>query len=112
MMEGTCGERRIISIREAVEQHSADIESLLALHALSGCDTVPQMSGIGKKKALNALRKGNLLQKLGNIDISFQSIVDEACQFIAACYGVEKLSSIASVRYTLWNKKLTNKTAP
>ena len=112
LMEGTSGERRVISIREAVGQHSADIESLLALHALSGCDTVPQMSGIGKKKALNALRKGNLLQKLGNIDESLQSIVDEACKFITACYGVEKCSSIASARYTLWNKKLTNKTAP
>ena len=38
---------------------------------------MPKMSGIGKKKALNALGKGNLLQKLGNIGISFQSIVDE-----------------------------------
>ena len=44
------------------------------------------MSGNGKKEALNALRKGNLLPLLGNIDASFQSVVDELCQLIPACY--------------------------
>lgn len=112
LMVGTSGERRVISIQEAINQHEGDVDSLLALHALSGCDTVPQMSGIGKKKALNALRKGNILSNLGNIDSPLQSVVNEACQFIAACYGVEKCASIAAARYALWNKKLTNKTAP
>ena len=112
LMEGTSGERRVISIPEAVDKHCDKVESLVALHALSGCDTVPQMSGIGKKKALNALAKGNSLQLLGNIDVPFDSIVDECSKFISACYGIEKYSSMAKARFNLWHKKLTNKTAP
>ena len=112
LMEGTSGERKVISIREATEKHKSNIESLVALHALSGCDTVPQMSGIGKKKALNSLMKGNSLILLGNTEEPFDLIVDECCKFISACYGAEKYSTITNARFILWNKKLTNKTAP
>ena len=112
LMEDTGGDRRVISIPEAVHKHRDKVESLVALHALSGCDTVPQMSGIGKKKALNALAKGNSLHLLGNIDVSFDLVLEESCKFISACYGVEKYSSMMKARFNLWHKKLTNKTAP
>lgn len=31
----------------------------MAVHALTGCDTVPKMYGTGKKKSLNIMKKKN-----------------------------------------------------
>ena len=113
LMEGTSGDRTVISIPESVAKLENNVvDSLLAMHALSGCDTVPQLSGIGKKKALNALKKGKLLSLLGDISVTFDAIVEECCIFIGTCYGVEKYSTMTMARYMLWNKKIANKSAP
>ena len=112
LMEGTSRDRTVISIPETVVKHYDIVESLLVMHALSGCDTVPQLRGIGKKKALNASKKDNRLPHLGNIYVPFDLIVNECCKFVATCYGVQKYSSMTKARYTLWNKKVGNKTAP
>ena len=65
LMEDTSGERTVISIPETVSKNSDIVGSLVAMHALSGCDTVPQMSGIGKKKSLNALNLRELVVSPG-----------------------------------------------
>ena len=45
---------------------------MLAAHVLSGCDTVRQLFGIGKKKVLKLLKgqdnNANGIEQLGNID--------------------------------------------
>ena len=107
LMVGTSGEIKVLSIRETIHQQAADVDSLIAFHALSGCDTVPQMNSIGKKKALNALRKGNLLQNLGNIMYQSSLLSTKHVNL-----SLLKCASIASARFTLWNKKHTNKRAP
>ena len=53
----THNERTIVDMNATVEKYSQFIPSLLALHALTGCDTVPKYYGIGKNKAFNALVK-------------------------------------------------------
>ena len=57
-MEATSSERKVISVADSIQNSLT--KSMLTLHALSGCDTVPQISGIGKKKALSALVKETL----------------------------------------------------
>ena len=42
--------RTVIDIQATVEKHRAVIPSLLACHALSGCDTVAACFGVGKRK--------------------------------------------------------------
>ena len=99
LMEEASGDRAVISIRESVA-----VDNLLAVHAL----TAPQMSGIGKKTALNVIRKKESLSSLGKSDVPLETVVDECCEFVAACYGVYK----SDARYLLWNKEILKKTAP
>ena len=108
-MEESSGERTIISIPETVEKHKDIIKSLLTAHALSGCDTVPQMSGIGKKTVLNTLRKNVNLPSLGRSDVLLETVINESCEFVATCYGVFKYTTMSDARYHLWNKQILKK---
>ena len=49
--------KNLISIKRTVENHKDLITSLIGLHSLSGCDTVPMMFGIRKGKALDVVKK-------------------------------------------------------
>ena len=46
----------MISINETVKKHKSIVPSILAGHALTGCDSVLKLSGIGKAKAISALK--------------------------------------------------------
>ena len=48
---------KLISMSKSVAANENVIPSLIALHALSGCDSVPMMFGLGKSKALKAVSK-------------------------------------------------------
>ena len=110
LMEATHNERTIVDINATVEKYSQFIPSLLALHALTGCDTVPKYYGIGKKKAFNALVKNELsLANIGDIERTVDEILPVVGEFIALCYGVKskkiRKQNMSSIRYHLWNKK-------
>ena len=60
--------------------------SLIGLHILSGCVTVPMMFGIGKSKALKAVKDAPL-SLLGEIDADFDHILQEASIFVSKYYG-------------------------
>ena len=47
----------IISIRDTVKTHKQLNPNIPSAHALTGCDTVPMMYGIGKKKAISVAKK-------------------------------------------------------
>ena len=59
---------------------------LLAEHALTGCDTVSYLFGIGKATALKALMSGNHLNVLGQLGADEDNLMSEVTAFIAACY--------------------------
>jgi hypothetical protein len=80
-------DKNIISVNKTVEKHKDLIPSLIALHAISGCDTVPMMFGIGKVKALSAVKKFPLLL-LGKEDANIDEVLKEAKQFVAQCYVI------------------------
>ena len=58
------------------------MKSLIGLHALSGCDTVSMMFGIGKSKALKAVKDAPL-SLLGKTDADFDHVLQEASTFVS-----------------------------
>ncbi len=85
-MEGTSSGRTVVDIGETAKKHAAIVTQLLALHAITGCDTVAQLTGIGKITAIKTLLAGQSLKLLGE-ELTKKDIAEECTQFIAACYG-------------------------
>ena len=81
-----------ISINETVKKHKSIVPSILAVHALTGYDSVPKLCGIWKAKAINAL-KSVFLSAFGNPESSESEYMDDAKNFIARCYGVDNKNS-------------------
>ena len=50
----------VISIKQRIEMQKLIAPSILATHALSGCDSVSAIYGIGKAKAFGALKSISL----------------------------------------------------
>ena len=69
MMEPSVNERVCVDISATVKKHSNVIPQILAIQAISGCDTVAASYGIGKLKAIATSNKGFLLDSLGAVDI-------------------------------------------
>ena len=86
-MEATGSDRTVIDIAATVREHSDVVTNLLAMHCLSGCDTVAQLFGIGKGTALKSLTAGLSLTKLGCLDIPLSDVIAEASLFIGHCYS-------------------------
>ena len=82
----------IISIKETVEKNKSIVPSLTALHAISGCDSVLRMFGIGKAKALSVTRKKPLMF-IGKLQASKEDVIQEAKSFVSKVYGMKHLSS-------------------
>ena len=75
------------------------------MHALTGCDTVSTLYGIGKAKGVKALRQGNLPPILGDRDANLDDLEAKAISFIASCYGSKTTSSMSDVRFNIWQHK-------
>ncbi|KAL4238620.1 hypothetical protein ACF0H5_003327 [Mactra antiquata] len=78
-------------------------------HALSGCDTVAQMYGIGKGTVITKLKTGQPLKHLGNLQSNIDVVVTEATQFIALCYSIKSKVDMSEVRVAVWAKKTGRK---
>ena len=50
LMEAFTSNRSMVDINETAKGSAEIVPSLIAVHALLGCDNVPKMFGIGKKK--------------------------------------------------------------
>jgi len=109
LMESTSAYRTIVDIGATTQKNKAIIPSLLAAHALSGCDTVARLTGIGKIKVIKQLVKGLHLDHLGVKDASFDLVLSEATSFIAACYGSYNKASMSDDRYEVWLSKIGKK---
>ena len=58
--------RKLISIKDTADKHRASISWLPAMHALSGCNTIPKICDIGKVTILKLITP-NPLSFLGNL---------------------------------------------
>ena len=81
-----------ISINETDKKHKSIVRSILADHALTGCDSVPKSYGIGKAKAFNALKSVSL-SVFENPKSSEAEYIHDAKSFIARCCGVDNKNS-------------------
>ena len=85
-MESPCAGRTIIDIRQTALKHKHITTYLPAVHALTGCDTVSYLFGIGKATALKVLLGGQHLIELGQQGADEGKLISEATTFVAACY--------------------------
>ena len=98
--------RSLISIKKTAERHGSIALCLPAMHALTGCDTVPKMFDIEKVPALNVLGK-NPLNHLGDLDALSEVIAEQANTFVARCYGAKSSVGMTRIRFVLLNKVYT-----
>ena len=94
---------KLISIKKSVSAKPELIASLVAVHAISGCDHVPMMFGIGKVKPLNVAEKIPL-KHVGEKSAEIKEVVDEGKRFVAKCYGQVNVSSSKN-RRAMWIAK-------
>ena len=96
--------RLAYDIRATVINKCNVVPKILAIHALTGCDTVPATYGIGKPTAIKAASKHSL-SKIGHMDFPIQEIVEEAKDFMVSCYGSKPCKSMTECRQKLWGIK-------
>ena len=86
-MKRPCAGRTIVDIRQTALKHKHITTYMPAVHALTGCDTVSYLFGIGKATALNVLLGGQHLIELGQQGADEGKLISEVTTFVAACYG-------------------------
>ena len=91
----------LVNINETCKKHAAIVPSLIGAHAISGCDSVPKLFGIGKQTVLKYLQQNIQLTSLGNISSTKEEILNKSSTFIAACYGVKNQCDSSKVRYVV-----------
>ena len=98
--------RPSINIKETALKQAKIIPEILALHALSGCDSVAATYGIGKTKAITAAQKGQTLDQLGHPTADMAKVITQATLFMGTCYGVTTPSaSMTEIRQKQWAQK-------
>ena len=110
--------KKVISINETVNKNLTLIPSLISAHAISGCDSVPMMFGVGKAKALEAI-KSLPLKCIGSQNAPIDTVLTEGRIFVSKCYGMTESDSsknryylsytikflLIIHRYTIWSRK-------
>lgn len=92
LMQDFKEERTFINIGHTVNKNVSLANSIIPLHALSGCDTVPVMYNIGKVKCINVAKK-HPFQHLGKIQSEIDDVLEEGKHFVAQCYGLDNTNS-------------------
>ena len=79
--------KKTVSINFTVENNASLVSSLIGTHAVSGCDSVPMMFGIGKSRALD-VTKNFPLKYLGCQHSTIEQILEEGRKYVSKCYGM------------------------
>ena len=105
MMAGTKQKRKYIPVDDILQQLPSGSESsLLAFHALTGCDSTSFISNHSKRTAFKVFTEHHeLLQQLGNGELS-EEVILNAEEFICRVYGICKTKSVDEARYMLFGK--------
>lgn len=102
---------KAISILQTINSLPSNVvSSVLAAHVLSGCDTVPQLFGIGKKVIKLLKAKDNHeydIEHLGNTkpDIPWENIENGCINFICGLYGSKTNKKLSEMRYSKFVEK-------
>jgi 5'-3' exonuclease len=91
-MQSPIHSRSCNGVKETVCKHCTMIPEILALHALTGCDSVAASYGIGKKTAITVVQKGYTLDQLGQLTADIANITKQATAVMAACYEINTIN--------------------
>ena len=91
-MDPFSGGSKLISIKKSVNVKQHIMPSLVDLHAVSGCDTVPMMLGVGKVKSLKVVKEVPLVH-IGEANTELEEVIGKGKRFVAKCYGQVGISS-------------------
>ena len=86
-MESCSGNHSVIDISKVMEKLTKVMPNILAAHALTGCDTVSSLAGIGKTAVLKKLETFKEILKLGEPSDSLDEVVDSCLKYVATLYG-------------------------
>ena len=101
LMLPTDTNRKVTDIKKSVEANLNIVPSLLAAHALSGCDTTGHFQGIGKGTVSKKLKEGLQLEYLGNLQSDLSLVQKECTVFMSSCYGILS-ESMTQCRLSFW----------
>ena len=102
----------LIDIEATMREHADVVPNLLAVHCISGCDTVAQYFSIGKVTTLEAMHAGFHLNSVGDLERPLTEVHREATRFITKCYGVnieDTCTEMSDIRVNVWFKKISRK---
>jgi len=92
-MDMFSSESKVINIKKSDNARPSIMPSIVAMHAISGCDTVPQMFGIGKSKSIKAVERV-LFNYLGEQNADMHDVIEEGKKFAAKCFGLSETKFI------------------
>ena len=96
-----------IDIKQTVVAQNDIIPHLLALHVITGCDTVSKPHRIGKTTALAALKGGHFPPPLGHLSTSHEELIKKGNSFIGVCYGnPSSPTSMSEHRFLKWKSMI------
>ena len=104
--------RTKLDIQSTARKHKSLLPDILAIHALSGCDSVAALHGIGKGIAINTalslLEQGYSMPQFGQNNAVLQDIVSAGTKFYSKCYGFPA-TSVTKCRQLVWAKRAGNR---
>ena len=96
-MEPTKKGRSVANIGESVRKHPEIMPFIIQAHAVSGCDSVCHLQGIGKATVVKVMKKKCLIH-LGNLDSTMEDVITEATDFIGEL-----------LQYLIWKRHVGKK---
>lgn len=98
----------VLDINATVTKLGEKCQRILAMHALSGCDTVSYPHGKGKVSALKVLNQTDITgldSVMGEDDATDSDLVSTGRAFFAHLYGQKKTTSMNTARYEIYRKR-------
>ena len=108
-MESCTKNRTVIHINEVVKKHAKVMPNLLAMHALTGCDSVSSFSGIGKTTALKQLQSFANPIELGNPSTPLDEVVNSCLPYVCHLYRQQSCDSLNTIRTNIFTRQIAGK---
>ena len=102
---------RVIYINATATKLGNKCDQLLAVHAITGCDTVSYLFGKGKASAASVMMKNDVgLEKLGEPGIDLNDAISAGHKFISILYKAKQPH--ISMNQLIYNIFLSKKDTP
>ena len=111
-MQATSDERNVVDIQSSLSDCQNIVDSILAAHAFSGCNTVAHFFSVGKVTIVSKLCTGKELKLLGEYGVHMEDILSESALLIGSCYGFQAMNMTECRIQTWYKTSKSRKTAP